>query len=621
MRELSAALFVGIAALLGSGCSANSSSERPFTEPGTGGSGGALPDGGGSGGAAPDASQPDAPNNPCEGVTCNTPPANTCSDENQLRVYATQGTCDGGTCSYAEQLVDCPHGCEGDACIGDPCIGVTCNAPPANECADVSHLAVYDVPGTCTDGVCSYGTHNEYCEHGCEEGSCVGDPCAGVTCQSPPANYCASSDYLAVYQATGTCDQGVCAYDSHQEYCEFGCSAGACEGDPCVGVTCASPPADYCSTAETLYHYPSSGYCSEGSCVYDGEDISCEHGCSQGACRECSLDTDCDAGSWCSNGACKPCDENAHCGPQCDDCTSSGDVCAADSSACVDCNGDGDCAATGEWCSDNVCTICNTNAHCGAGCVACDAAHPCDGSACRCTSTSCGSYNQCVSGSCAFCNTAAACGSACQACQGATPYCNVTGSTSSCVACLDDTHCGSGFVCDASKVCVVDPCAPPAVACTTGTENRDGWSKARTIGRPEAASSGGYQISDTTCYASDDFDESSGCWDANADHAYRIYLRGSEQITMISEATWDCDNYYRWDMTLSVYGTTGGCLSTTKGTRLDCVDREYAHTFTYTAPEDGWYYLIVDGSSAFDDEGDYDFQVLLTCSTPGCGCD
>jgi hypothetical protein len=157
-------------------------------------------------------------------------------------------------------------------------------------------------------------------------------------------------------------------------------------------------------------------------------------------------------------------------------------------------------------------------------------------------------------------------------------------------------------------------------ACTTGTQNRDGWSKARTIGRTQSATTSGYQISDHTCYAYDRFDESSGCWDANSDHAYRMYLRKGEKIDVTLSTGWDCDNGWGWYATFSVYGTTGGCLSTTKGSRLFCVDNKTQHTTSYTAPEDGWYYLIVDGSSAFGDEGDYQFRVKLTCKAAGCGC-
>jgi hypothetical protein len=81
-----------------------------------------------------------------------------------------------------------------------------------------------------------------------------------------------------------------------------------------------------------------------------------------------------------------------------------------------------------------------------------------------------------------------------------------------------------------------------------------------------------------------------------------------------------CGYYSSWYATFSVYGATGGCQGTTKGSRLFCVDQETEHVTSYTAPADGWYYLIVDGSSAFDDEGDYTFRVKLTCKTAGCEC-
>lgn len=628
MRDVRTAVVVGLACVVASGCSAQSSSDRTYTES-TGGSGGQ--DGGagtsgggtagasGTGGTLPDAS-PDAQVNPCEGVTCNTPPPNECADENQLRVYSTNGTCDNGTCSYSAQLVDCPNGCTANACDGDPCIGMSCNTPPANTCADSTHLEVYESPGTCSDGVCQYDSHNQFCAHGCTSGACEGDPCAGVSCNNPPANYCASGTHLAVYETPGTCDDGNCSYDSHEEFCQFGCAGGACEGDPCIGVTCTSPPADYCADSDTLHQYQSAGSCSEGNCVYPADDISCPHGCESGACLECTIDSDC-AGEWCDDGVCKPCDSNAHCGPSCTNCIATGDVCNATSTACVDCNIDGDCAS-GNWCNANVCTSCTTTDHCGVACIACPSTQPnCEGFQCRCTTTSCGPYNVCAGGSCAFCNTNSACGTNCAPCQGATPHCLVEGTTSACVACTNDTHCTSPNICDQGTHTCMDPCAVPAIACTTGSQNRNGWNNARTIGRTQAATTAGYQISDDTCYASDNFDESSGCWDANSDHAYRIYVRAGERLDISMDSGWDCPfDYSYWYMTLSIYDTASGCLTTSKGTRVFCRDQDDAHSVSWTAPEDGWYYVIVDGSSAFGDEGDYVFQVKLTCNQAGCEC-
>jgi hypothetical protein len=41
---------------------------------------------------------------------------------------------------------------------------------------------------------------------------------------------------------------------------------------------------------------------------------------------------------------------------------------------------------------------------------------------------------------------------------------------------------------------------------------------------------------------------------------------------------------------------------------------------TYVAPRDGWIIIVADGSTAFDDEGDYTLRVTLTCGAGGCGC-
>ena len=113
-----------------------------------GGSGGAS----GSAGAAAGASGSDGGSNPCEGVTCNQPPSNTCASASTLHVYGSNGYCDAGQCIYPASDVTCPSGCASGACTGDPCIGVTCGNPPANVCADASNLKVYETPGSCSGG-------------------------------------------------------------------------------------------------------------------------------------------------------------------------------------------------------------------------------------------------------------------------------------------------------------------------------------------------------------------------------------------------------------------------------------------------------------------------------------
>jgi hypothetical protein len=85
-------------------------------------------------------------------------------------------------------------------------------------------------------------------------------------------------------------------------------------------------------------------------------------------------------------------------------------------------------------------------------------------------------------------------------------------------------------------------------------------------------------------------DESSGCWDANADHTYRIYLRATEKIDVTLSTGEPCSYDPSWYATFSVYGATGGCQGTTKGSRLFCVDQKTNQATSYTVP--AWYYLI-----------------------------
>lgn len=576
------------------------------TTTGTAGGGGGT---GGSGGA-----------NPCEGVTCHTPPANVCADASKLTVFDANGTCAQGTCSYGSHEETCPNGCAAGSCSGDPCIGVTCSSPPANVCADATHVTVYDAAGACNGGACAYGSHQEFCPNGCANGACNGDPCIGVSCNAPPANYCSGANELTVYEVPGACTAGSCNYQKHTEFCAFGCVAGMCSGDPCVGVSCTTPPATYCSGPSTKRVYNPTGACSGGTCSYTYTDQACAHGCVNGVCLECMATADCPAGKWCNGNTCAACNDDQHCGTSCANCAASGDVCNAASTACVDCVIDAQCGA-GEWCNANVCSGCGDAQHCGPSCVTCSGTTPsCNGTSCVCSGASCGAYNQCAGGACVECNTNAACGSACAACGGTTPLCLDEGATSKCVQCLSNTDCVAPKVCAAATKTCVDACTLPTNACANGTQNRNGCANARVIGRSVAGSAAGFSISDDTCSASDSFDDSSSCWDANSDHAYRIFMRKNESIQITLETGWDCPyNWSFWYATLKIF-SNGGCTDTACTNKVFCDYNETDYSQPFTAPQDGWYILVVDGSSAFDDEGDYTFKVKLTCNTSGCEC-
>jgi hypothetical protein len=165
-----------------------------------------------------------------------------------------------------------------------------------------------------------------------------------------------------------------------------------------------------------------------------------------------------------------------------------------------------------------------------------------------------------------------------------------------------------------------DAPACPIRGCATGSEDRYGCSGARTIGRREAGAAAGYVIDDSTCYEYDEMDEGgSDCWDAGGDHTYRMFVRAGESVRIDLSIDWGCVDAW-WDSTLKVYSNSG-CDDTSCATRVYC--EEYissSHTASLTAPRDGWYILVVDGTTAFDDEGDYRLTVHLTCLVPGCEC-
>jgi Cys-rich repeat protein len=389
----------------------------------------------------------DAPEtNPCEGVTCSAPPANECASATDLRVYATTGTCDHGACSYPSSLTTCPFGCSMGACAGDPCIGVTCANPTKSYCSDATHLTVYTLPGACSAGACVYQSHQEYCAFGCAGDVCNGDPCLGVTCNKPDASYCSGPSELSVFAPTGTCTAGACTYAKTTQYCAFGCDTGACKGDPCAGVSCATAPASYCKDTSTLRTYSAPGACAGGTCSFPYVDQHCPGGCAVGICRECATTTDCPSGKWCNGGACVACGDDLHCGSTCSDCSASGKVCNGGVS-CVQCKVDSQCAA-GSWCSANACVACNTAAKCGATCAPCSGTTPvCSGGACVCNATSCPSNQACGASGCAVCKSDTACGASCTSCAAPTKKCLDQTTTSKCVECLTSADCGSGKTC------------------------------------------------------------------------------------------------------------------------------------------------------------------------------
>ena len=259
----------------------------------------------------------------------------------------------------------------------DPCAGISCATAPPNVCKDASYLTVKETPGTCTNGSCVYVEHDEWCAFGCSMGACNGDPCAGISCNMPPTNYCAGPNSRVVYASPGTCSNGTCAYASSQENCANGCVMGVCNGDPCSGVTCNSPPPSTCADANTMVAYAAMGTCSGGTCSYTSSNVVCPAGCMNGACNECSTNADCPSGKWCNQSLCQTCNTAAHCGTSCVACGGGTPQCL-NGSTCVQCVTANDCPAGQQCGAGNTClagctppaAACTTGGSVDGGCAA-----------------------------------------------------------------------------------------------------------------------------------------------------------------------------------------------------------------------------------------------------------
>ena len=112
----------------------------------------------------------------------------------------------------------------------DPCYQVTCYEQPRPSC-DQNDSLTYDNFGTCVDGTCQYpvASRTPCDDEVCSMGQCLDalDPCAGVSCEQPPTDYCEGSRAHS-YGPYGTCEAGGCTYTSTSELCSVGCDNAAC---------------------------------------------------------------------------------------------------------------------------------------------------------------------------------------------------------------------------------------------------------------------------------------------------------------------------------------------------------------------------------------------------------
>jgi hypothetical protein len=197
----------------------------------------------------------DCKDNDCDGQT----------DENPGSLCPSGASCTSCQCAYPceEGEFPCPVGrsCNDDNfCVVNPCFGVVCPATPdgaAQVCVEGSCVPTCDVV-SCGGGlVCHLATGQcvpDNC-HGfpercsatelCVSGSCVANPCAGVTC-SNAGEYC--TDGQCVRSCSGVeCGRGQeCVRGACVDTCPTSCGSRrvcdldskACIEDACLGVVC-----------------------------------------------------------------------------------------------------------------------------------------------------------------------------------------------------------------------------------------------------------------------------------------------------------------------------------------------------------------------------------------------
>lgn len=124
----------------------------------------------------------------------------------------------------------------------DLCVGVVCNQPPASDCNDPKTFKSYDKIGSCAAGKCSYAEHLVACT--CQNSKCTTDPCIGVTCASPPAASCRDEGTVTQYEEMGTCTAGTCSYTPTDKPCDANQQCGGtgvcsvCKADASCGGSC-----------------------------------------------------------------------------------------------------------------------------------------------------------------------------------------------------------------------------------------------------------------------------------------------------------------------------------------------------------------------------------------------
>ncbi len=250
---------------------------------------------------------------PLDVETCN------CNDEDcdgnidEGTVCPGGATCTNCQCAFAcaPGEFPCPFGkkCDNGYCVNDPCFQVTCppvngnaqtcvpdpNMPNDHQCVDTcsvttctNGLICYEPTGECRADDCTTFpercTEDQVCVVKDGLGTCVSNPCEGVTC--PEDQYCLGGTCVQscadVTCPDGQrCRQGVCETDPCGHPCPFGqaCNdnTGQCIEDPCKVRNC--PQGQWCN--------PNDGQCEDDPCVTNA--IECPHEnevCRGGTCLD-----------------------------------------------------------------------------------------------------------------------------------------------------------------------------------------------------------------------------------------------------------------------------------------------------------------------------------------------
>ncbi len=558
----------------------------------------------------------------CDGVTYY------CTNQEGEWAWRTTVPCDDEeSCTFGDaclggECVTTDYACDSDSCTNRECDG-------EGACLE-THQPAATACGTevCPADGCIEGTWADYpteCTRLCDgEGTCGSCEChsAETTCSVGVENQCC---IVSCVDATGcatlpgscgtadTCSATVLEIASACSGCGPPGANGVCGGRSTL--TCDATTHDLCHVAScggTTYYCTNHGgtwqwRATDPSCN-DGDDCTFGDTCGATGCAGSAIscvDGDCMVRAC--NGT-STCGETPLIGTVCDDgdpctwgetCTAEGVCPSGTTISCIDtdcidrgCNGTSTCTEvilSGDACDDG--DPCTWDDHCGAA-GACTPGTPidCDSSDWTCMDSNCDGTSTCA-------ETPINLGAGCDDGDPLT----------------DDDQCQADGSCAGEA-----GCPPPADSCVNGTQDRDRCSGARVIGRTVA--SGGHTIEDTTCWARDRFDEDGGCWDANSDHAYRIYLREGESLYLRYRTDDPCESTeWIWYGTLSIY-ENGGCDDTACTTRVHCDYNETNQEVTYVAPRDGWIIVVADGSSVFDDEGSYRLDFTLTCNEPGCEC-